>query len=200
MTSEQNMARKKTNRRSENPLVCLVVMALFASAAVFPISAQSPSRRHQELPTKKETSALRLTVSTTRTVLCSGSSVRATLELTNKGSAALELDLTHVWSFVSFVKYGGDSKGKRRANVFTLVDKAAPARSGDKISLSPNQTVKRSKLIALDDPFFSRRGTYYLSVSTVRDVIVTIATDISSDAMIESNEVRFKLVKCKNHR
>lgn len=200
MISEQNTARKKTNLRCENPIVCLVIMVLIASAAVFQISAQPASRRSQERPSREAESALTVTLSTTRRVLCSGSSLRATLALTNKGPAPLELDLTRVWSFVSFLKYGGDPRGKRRANVFTLADKSVPARSGEKISLSPNQSVKRSRLITLDDPFFSRGGTYYMSVSTGQYVNLTMPKDMSSAAMIESNEVRLKLVKCKNNR
>ena len=170
--------------------VCLIIVVSLPPQS----SDRLPNKR---IPGKQKASqVLGIEISTKGSQLCVGSSLAITLKVTNKSRSAIAINVSELWSFITFSAYTKKSSNSIETKSRVIV---APTKShsADKYAiLSPNQTLTDVKSIDTTDGFFKTINECDLSVSYQQLLRKNVDGVELWSGMIESNRVKLQVAEC----
>jgi hypothetical protein len=152
---------------------------------------------------------LKLKLTTKTAAPCSGAPFKIEAELVNESKEKVAVDVKTIWHQISFTLFrrgsshansDGGGSGRNAGGSKTIVSDAGPNYQGGYLILSPGEVYKATRIIKLDDGFFSSPGAYNMKVSYGQFMDKSFEGIILWKDSIESNILNFKMANCKNKK
>lgn len=152
---------------------------------------------------------LRLKLTITIPTPCFGASLKVQSELVNESKERVAIDTKTIWHQVSFNFFrsglsrtnpDGSGSGRNTGGSKTIVGDAGPNYEGEYFVLSPGQSYKATRIIKLDDEFFSSPGVYSMKVSYGQFLDMSFEGITVWKGSVESNDLNFKVKSCKSKK